>query len=393
MLIVRLDYSPQIEMGVKTPMKLQHPKKPLLLIKQNLKKKRKQSSEEGKLTSNEYLLMRQIKEKTKSLNLNNITRTKAYLDFYHQHPEIHWAFLGHMVSRNGGWNMTDLKGGLLSRLLSQKEASSFFAFLERGNWLIFQDVYPQFLLYQESIKRNQNLSYLLNQFHVSVFMEVIWNHFWEYRDTSILTIAQIINEQSYLELRVMKNPIYKKEIFSSIEYKLQDVLSMNHILFPYLFHDKLKLAGQTLHHFENLHERILLGKRLYSILFGNQTRLKMVEKWAKTIPHTGSRNDYWPHIFNDVDEGMPGSIWKPKLKSCQLLPSATKIFSPKLEFAWKNVDHPPAEIKDWYKDWKVIHYLIEEDEKVEDKIEEDYCKTLERLELAANTKKAISHFY
>ncbi len=381
------------EWEVRNPMQLQLPKKTLIKIKQDLKKIGKLSSGEVKLTSNQALLIQDIQEKTYSLNKNNITRTKAYLDFYNQHPEIHWAFLGHMVSRNGGWNMTDLKGGLLSRLLSPKEAESFFAFLERGNWLIFQDVYPQFLLYQESIKRNQNLFYLLSQFHVSVFMEVIWSYFWEYRDTEILTNSQIINEQNYLEIRILRNPIYKKAIFGSIEYKLQDMLSMNHILFPYIYQDKLVLVGQTLHHFESLHERILLGKRLYSILFGNQSRLKMIENWANTNPHTGSRKDYWPQIFNDVDEGFPGSIWKPKLKSCQLLPGATKIYSPKLEFAWKNVNHSPAEIEDWYNNWKIIHYLIEENEKVEDKIEEDYCKTLERLELAANAKKAISHFY
>lgn len=45
-----------------------------------------------------------------------------------------------MVSRNGGWNMTDLKGELLSHLLSESEQNDFFQFLERGNWLIFQDV-------------------------------------------------------------------------------------------------------------------------------------------------------------------------------------------------------------------------------------------------------------
>ena len=69
-----------------------------------------------------------------------------------------------MVSRNGGWNMTDLKGGLLSRLLTKKEVESFFTFLERGNWLIFQDAYPQFLVYEESKKRGKNLFYLLSSF-------------------------------------------------------------------------------------------------------------------------------------------------------------------------------------------------------------------------------------
>src|SRR5699024_7697380 len=121
----------------------------------------------------DQILIRQIKESTRQLNLNNVTRTTAYFDYYRKHPEIHWALLGHMVSRNGGWNMTDLKGELLSKLLSEAEQKDYFLFLERGNWLIFQDVYPQLLLYEESLKRETSLFYLLSFFHVSIFMEVM----------------------------------------------------------------------------------------------------------------------------------------------------------------------------------------------------------------------------
>lgn len=112
---------------------------------------------ESDLTIEERKLIQQILIQTEIKNQNNITRTKSYLDVYLRHPEIHWAFLGHMVSRNGGWNMTDLKGDLLSHLLTEQEQQFFFSFLERGNWLIFQDIYPQFLLYEESIKRNKPL--------------------------------------------------------------------------------------------------------------------------------------------------------------------------------------------------------------------------------------------
>lgn len=98
---------------------------------------------------------------TNTLNTNNVTRTAAYLNFYIRHPDIHWALLGHMVSRNGGWHMTDLKGDLLSRLISEKEQKNYFLFLERGNWLIFQDVFPQFLLYHHSLRMKRNLFYLL----------------------------------------------------------------------------------------------------------------------------------------------------------------------------------------------------------------------------------------
>lgn len=363
---------------------------PLMKIKKELKNKSKISCKEENLSPKEKVLVQQIKDQTSILNKNNVTRTKAYLDFYNRHPEIHWAFLGHMVSRNGGWNMTDLKGSLLSRLLTKKEGDSFFTFLERGNWLIFQDAFPQFLVYEESKKRGQNLFYLLQHLHVSTFMETLWSHFWYEHDPYILTVGLIINEQSYLESRVLENPTFKKEVFSKLEFKLQDFLSMNHILFPYATNEKLKIAGQTLHHFENLHERILLGKRLYAILFGDDKQLKMAEKWANLNPHTGSRKDYWPHMFNHVDEEFPSRLLKTRLKSCQLLPGYSRFYSPKLEFAWKNRKHSSAEIADWYEDWQVIYYLIDSKENVDGEIEHEYCKTLERIEFAAITKKAIS---
>ncbi|MCQ6276312.1 DUF2515 domain-containing protein [Bacillus sp. V3B] len=362
----------------------------LIKIKKELKKKSKKHFHKIEGSAEEKMLVQQIKDQTTLLNKNNVTRTRAYLAFYHRHPEIHWAFLGHMVSRNGGWNMTDLKGGLLSRLLTQKERISFFEFLERGNWLIFQDAFPQFLVYEESIKRRENLFYLLPHLHVSIFMETIWDQFWEEQDSYILTVALIINEQSYLESRVLKNPAFKKDVFNTLEFKLQDFLSMNHILFPYLINGKVQLVGQTLHHFESLHERILLGKRLYSILFGNPYRLKMMENWANNQPHSGSRKDYWPHIFNDINERVPGKSLKPRIKSCKIVPGSSRIYSPRLEFAWKNKEHKQAEITDWYQDWKVIEYLINSGENVDGEIEDDYCKTLERLEFAAITKKTIS---
>ncbi|WP_212982334.1 DUF2515 family protein, partial [Bacillus paramobilis] len=79
-------------------------------IKNELKQKSKliPSGTMYKLTKEEQLIINKIKIQTEQLNKNNVTRTRAYYQFYIQYPEIHWALLGHMVSRNGGWNMTDL---------------------------------------------------------------------------------------------------------------------------------------------------------------------------------------------------------------------------------------------------------------------------------------------
>ncbi|MCM3571326.1 DUF2515 domain-containing protein [Neobacillus mesonae] len=339
------------------------------------------------LTLQDRRLLEKIRAETEEHNINNVMRTKAYLDFYLRYPELEWAFLGHMVSRNGGWNMTDLKGEFLTKLLSKKERNSFFQFLERGNWLIFQDIYPQFLLYEESLKRNQPLFYLLTYLNVSTFMETIWNYFWKYRDTYILCIALVINEQSYLEKRVIQHPFYQKEVLNKLEFLLQDLFSFNNILFPY---DEGKLAGQTMHHFESLHERILLGKRLYSILFHNKDFLRQVVDWAKKHPHTGSRKDFWPQIFNDVKEGFPGSIYPIRLKSCRLRKGAKRFYSPSLKNAWKNVIQPDAEKGDWFENHRVADYLAADTIVMDGEIKNEYCKTLERLEIAALAKKPVN---
>jgi hypothetical protein len=335
------------------------------------------------------VLIEKIKSKTVEHNQNNVTRTKAYLDFYKLHPEVQWAFLGHMVSRNGGWNMTDLKGDFLKGLLDKQSRQDFFSFLERGNWLIFQDAYPQFLLYEESLKRNRKLFHLLPYFNVSVFMETVWNDFWSNGDKYILTVALVINEQSYLEKRVMDNSHFKQKVFETFEFKLQELLSFNHILFPYMESNRIKLMGQTINQFDSLHERIMLGKRLYSLLFSNEQILIESKNWALEHPHTGSRKDYWSHLFNDVKEYAPGNFYIRRLKKCQLRKGEARIYSPRLDFAWKNVEHIPAEEGDWFDDWRVIDYLLEDTQKLNGEIIHEYCETLENLELATIAKKAI----
>jgi hypothetical protein len=365
-------------------------KYPVQYLKYELKKKLKGHGtpvHENNLSLMEKETLTKVRLETENYNLNNVTRTKAYLDFYKDYPEVHWSFLAHMVSRNGGWNMTDLKGEHLPRILSSEERKSFFSFLERSNWLIFQDAYPQLLVYRESLRLNKPLFYLFPYINISSFVEFIWNYFWSHRDSQILTFGLIINEQNYLETRVVQNSIYKNKVLNTPQYLFQDLLSFTQILFPYK--DK-GLVGETVHHFHSLNERVLIGKRLYNILFKNSQLFNGVRDWALKHPHTGSRKDYWPHIFNNVNEGIPGTDYQLRLKSCQLSPGARKIYSPGLEQAWKNVSQPAAEKGDWFKDLNASNFLEDDLESINGEIVNEYCKTLERLELAALAKKAIS---
>ncbi|MCM3737190.1 DUF2515 domain-containing protein [Bacillus cytotoxicus] len=367
----------------------------LLDVKNELKKKCENKQllvKTWKLTEEETMIIHKIKEQTGKHNKNNVTRTHAYYRFYLRYPEIQWALLGHMVSRNGGWNMTDLKGELFTRLLSKKDQLTFFSFLERGNWLIFQDVFPQFLLYEESVKKGESLFHLLHFFHVSTFMETIWNYFWSTGDRYTLAIATVVNEQSYLEKTVIQNEYFKKTVLNSIAFKLYDFSRFNHILFPF-YKDETKqktlLFGDTMKHFTSLHERILLGKRLYSLLFHRESILQRVIDWVHDHPHTGSRKDYWPHLFYDVNESFSRAFYERRIKNCQLRKGANRLYSPRLIYAWKDRNHEKAEGGDWFEDWRIMDYLIDKGESADGKIYNEYCKTLEKIELAILVKKNV----
>ncbi|GGJ61264.1 DUF2515 family protein [Virgibacillus salexigens] len=363
-------------------------------LKKQLKQKAKQlpsSFSKSDLTPWEINIIEQIDKKTTKFNKNNITRTKAYYEFYRAHPEIHWALLGHLVSRNGGWNMTDLKGDLLPRLMTNRERENFFSFLERGNWLIFQDVFPQCLLYQQSLAKQKNLFYLLPYLDVSIFMEVIWNNFWEYRDCRQLAIAMIINEQNYLEERVIQNKHFQDTVLHTIEFKLYDTFRFNHIIFPKLneITGRPSVVGDTLYQFDELHQRINIGIRLYDLLFQRKARLQAIIQWAAKHPHTGSRSDYWKDLFHPVNESAPGPSYKRRTKNCRLKKGKTRIYSPPLQFAWADVEHKEAKKKDWFHDYQVLYYLDKSEKEIGGEIYDDYCNALEKIELAIIAKNAI----
>ncbi|KPB06720.1 hypothetical protein AAV98_01725 [Bacillus sp. CHD6a] len=273
-----------------------------------------------------------ILKKTANLNRNNVTRTQAYLDFYQKHPEIHWSFLAHMVSRNGGWNMTDLKASHISTLLSYEKASILFRFLEKANHLIFQDAYPQLLLYEESKKAGRPLFHLLFKFHVSSFMNPIWTLFWKNNSMKeLLTVTLIINEQNFIESNLLQNPYFQQKVLSSLTYQLQEKLGFTLVLFPYQRGSDIQLTGLGVQQFSNLSNRIEIGKKLYVLLFNNEDVLKGALRFSKENSHTGSREDYLPVFFSSNS-------------------TSRKIFSPTIEAAWPDFNHPSIVPVEWFED-------------------------------------------
>ncbi|MBH5316738.1 DUF2515 domain-containing protein [Paenibacillus sp. GSMTC-2017] len=301
----------------------------------------------------ELMLIERIQMETTEANRNNVTRTEAYRNVYFRTPELHWALLAHLVSRNGGWNMTDLQGEWLPRLLTEAQRLDVFLFLERANALIFQDAYPQLLLYQWSRSQNRSLFHLLPAFGVSAFMIPVWRQFWREGDSAILTTALIVNEQYFIEGRVVRNDYFEKHVLQTMFFGLQSLLQLNGVLFPYGSGredtgEQLQLAGLILENFQNVHERIEFGKRLYAMLFGIPRVFAGAKCFAAAVKHTGSRSDYSPALFHSVRKNPPRRIYEEKLLGGRLKSGASPIYSPSLQSAWK--DHPieSHDTTDWF---------------------------------------------
>lgn len=238
--------------------------------------------------NNDGEIITSIVNTTRLKNYDNISRTKAYEDFFYHHPEIKWAYLASMVSRNAGWNMTDLQGKWFRKALNLEQRSLLFMIYERANWLIFHDAYPQLLLYERAKSLNKPLFHLLRFFQVSRFMEKEWDHFWHVKQPDRLMTALIINEQNVIQTPVINNKEYKSRVLKGNPYKIQDFFHFSTVVFPIL---SGKLYGFSVYNFHQLTKRIELGKRLAWLLF-HAGLYDQFLTFTKAVPHTGSRYDY-----------------------------------------------------------------------------------------------------
>ncbi|ADU30295.1 DUF2515 domain-containing protein [Evansella cellulosilytica] len=302
----------------------------------------------------ERIIIEDIKRETSKLNRNNVTRTNAYIQFYRKFPKLHWSFLAHMVSRNGGWNMTDLKGSIVSEVLNSNEQQDFFTFLEKSNAYIFLDAYPQLLLYEKSVNIGKSLFHLLPIFGVSKFMIPFWEHYYINGNSQMITVALIINEQHFIEKKVVENHYFTKNVFNTWQYKTQELFQLTNVIFPYKDNkEKVRLVGRKVKGFQKVRERVAVGKQLYAILFGLKDH---VYQFANEIVHTGSRADYWPSTFS-----------RHKLAENEEIVNEAKgnnprIYSPTLEKAWGDVSWKRPRNSDWFTQEIDVSPLFETEE-------------------------------
>lgn len=358
-------------------------------------------------TADEQTAIDRIRAETETACRNNVTRTEAYRTVYFRTPELHWALLAHLVSRNGGWNMTDLQGEWLPRLLRADQREEIFLFLERANALIFHDAYPQLLLYERSLREGRSLFHLLPAFGVSSFMLPAWRLFWKERDPAPLTVALIVNEQHYIERRVVQNAHFQEKVLHTLFFGMQKLMHVNGVVFPYGSGGEepnenggapdsamaglescgsgkgTQLAGLIIESFENLEERIELGKRLYAMLFGIQPVLHGARCFAAAVKHTGSRADYAPQLFARVRQLPPQRVYTERLLGGALKPGAEPIYSPELGAAWSDRPVAPPGEGDWFRSAKqVLPYFRELPLPPIFEMTNEYGLLLNRIELA-----------
>ncbi|MDR7072337.1 DUF2515 family protein [Fictibacillus barbaricus] len=319
-------------------------------------------------------LIQQIKKQTEHCNQNNITRTAAYLTFFKKHPEIHWAFLAHMVSRNAGYFMTDLKGEFLPHLIEHSTREKLYEMLEKGNSLIFQDAFPQLLLYEESKKEKQSLFYLCKYFNVSPFMEGIWELCFDGEVSPLLPVAQIINEQNHIEQHLIQTEEFQS-IKNSLPFRLQNWLQLSQILFPVI--PFKKATGKTMMNFENLNKRISLGKNLYVLLFQNNI-YDRIFKFACSRTHTGSRKDYDPAVF--TSKSLQKEQTKEKLSFFKT--KNAPIYSPELLNVWKEPYTGPFSSSSWFSNFEIDPSLFSLDIKANQNVWLTYWAGLHKTEAA-----------
>lgn len=344
----------------------------------------------------EQQILQRIVIQTQLDNRNNVTRTHAYWACYRDFPELHWALLAHMVSRNGGWCMTDLRGELLPHLMSNEAADHLFSFLERANALIFQDVYPQLLLYAESKKRKVNLFHLLPHLHISLWMVPIWQDFWQFQDTALLTMGLIVNEQHYIEERIVHNPTFKQTVLDTPMFKTQAWLQLNQVGFPFRSaaldapEPQPRLAGLILENFKDITERVDFGRSLYTILFKAPGVLQGALSFAAATPHTGSRSDYWPKLFAPIRKTPPDRKYQERLDGYSLKKGAAPFYSPTLRSAWPDRPLAPVERGDWFTDPKEpLTHLRSISVPVSYDLTQEMCLGLSKIELAVLGAQAI----
>jgi hypothetical protein len=241
-------------------------------------------------------------------NRDNVTRTESYLELYtytrEEASDLPWLLMAHLVSRNGGYMMTDVAESIArdDGVFSRGALEDLFLFLERANYLIFHDAWHHVLLH------------LLGRAHeatpprVPRFMSEAWTRYEADARSGAaaaptpeaerrLVCDLVTNEQNFIERRVVHNARFAKAaamvaFFESIGREA-----------PIVLPDKSYTT--TVGGFASLERRIATGWRIFDERLADRAGRARLFEWATAHPHTGSRAAYGGRSTRTVREAWP----------------------------------------------------------------------------------------
>ncbi len=240
-------------------------------------------------------------------NLDNVARTDSYLELYawtRDHPpDLPWVLMAHLVSRNAGYLMGDVRRALDDpRTLASARPmlSNLFGLLERSNFLIFWDAWHHLL--HHLLGRTRELS----PARTSAFVRGAWQRYEARRgagdrvDATVerqLVLDLVTNEQTLIEHHSVHHPDYSA---GRLAVGLMELLGRERSLhFPGLETD-IRVGW-----FSNLTRRIDVGRQIFDEVIADRRQRDALYRWCLTHPHTGSRAVYGGRDGPTVREAWP----------------------------------------------------------------------------------------
>ena len=320
-------------------------------------------------------------------NASNPLRTNYYGRYWTKNPEIPWALLAHLVSRNAGYQMSDLRryiefdvrpGVHPFDLLTDSHIKALFALLETGNFLIFRDVYPLLEAYQsakwymqrDNVDRSTELFQLLSDgaFDADPFIVEEWLRFFDEAkaanwdtgwslewsaDSPIarLTRALIINEQNQIHDRLLSDPSIRVQYLGLFSPTVDLILTIADALLDatkLCFPVATSSSDATPQHlliyevedFDVLESRIQTGLDLFYWLLQSEPTRTFLTTWVLENPgHHGTRTDY-NAVGYSMDRGA-AATWSPPLVPHNNYPAVWYDVGTPYTPAYRNVYAPP----------------------------------------------------
>ena len=226
-------------------------------------------------------------------NEDNVSRTESYLELYaftREHPpDLPWVLIAHLVSRNAGYMMTALAGGLArgDALFTPEALETLLVFLERANYLIFHDAWWHVL--HHLLGRSCELA-------VPRVARFVATECWPRYELGLrrdgptpelerqLVRDLVTNEQHFIERRVVHNPRFlaARAIVGFLESVGRDAP----LVLPCT--DAQIRVGR----FADVGCRIDAGWRILDQVLHDRARRDEIYAWARAHPHTGARAVY-----------------------------------------------------------------------------------------------------